>query len=77
MKTCFQLLRLARILYVTCFAIILSREQITNEPRHVISNNVAFGPSVDLDEPVQPPVKPSNSKLCSVSSLTVIEHLSD
>ena len=30
--------------------------------------------SVDSDKPVQPPVKPRNSKLCSVSSLTVIEY---
>ena len=29
--------------------------------------------SVDSDEPVQPPVKLRNSKLCSVSRLTVIE----
>ena len=33
--------------------------------------------SVDSDEPVQPPYKLRNSKLCSVSSLTVIEYSSD
>ena len=33
--------------------------------------------SVDSDEPVQPPVKHRNSKWCSVSSLTVIEYVSD
>ena len=33
--------------------------------------------SVDSDEPMQPPFKLRNSKLCSVSSLTVIEFLSD
>ena len=33
--------------------------------------------SVDSDEPVQPPFKLTNSKLCSVSSLTVIEYSSD
>ena len=32
---------------------------------------------VDSDEPVQPPVKLSNSKCCSVSSLSVIEYSSD
>ena len=33
--------------------------------------------SVDSDEPVQPPFKLRNSKLCSVSSLTLKEYLSD
>ena len=33
--------------------------------------------SEDLDEPVQTPVELRNSKCCSVSSLTVIEHSSD
>ena len=33
--------------------------------------------SVDSDEPVQPPFKVRNSKLCSVSSEAVIEYLSD
>ena len=33
--------------------------------------------SVDSYKPVQPPVKLRNSKWCSVSSLTVIEYLSD
>ena len=33
--------------------------------------------SVDSDQPVQPPLKLRNSKRCSVSSLTVIEYLSD
>ena len=33
--------------------------------------------SVDSDEPVQPPFKLRNSKLCSVSSFTVIEYSSD
>ena len=33
--------------------------------------------SVDSDEPLQPPVKLRNSKLCSVSSLTIIEYSSD
>ena len=33
--------------------------------------------SVDSYEPVQPPFKFRNYKCCSVSSLTVIEHLSD
>ena len=39
------------------------------EPRHVTS--------VDSDELVQPPSKLNNSKLCSISSLTVIEYSSD
>ena len=34
----------------------------TTEPRHVISNNVAFLTSVDSDEPVQPHFKFRNSK---------------
>ena len=34
----------------------------TNEPWHVISNNVAFFRSVDSDEPVQSPFKLRNSK---------------
>ena len=33
--------------------------------------------SVDSDEPEQPPFKLRNSKLCSVSSLTVKEYSSD
>ena len=33
--------------------------------------------SVDSDEPVQPPFKLRNSKWCSVSSLTLIDYLSD
>ena len=33
--------------------------------------------SVDSDEPVQPPFKLTNSKRCSVSSLTLIEYSSD
>ena len=33
--------------------------------------------SVDLDEPVQPPLKLRNSKWCSVTSLTLIEYSSD
>ena len=33
--------------------------------------------SVDSDEPVQPPFKLRNSKLCSVSSLIVKEYLSN
>ena len=33
--------------------------------------------SVDSDKPVQPPVKLRNSKLCSVSSLTLIKYSSD
>ena len=33
--------------------------------------------SVDSDDPVQPPFKLSNSKCCSVSSLTVMEYASD
>ena len=33
--------------------------------------------SVDLDEPVKPPFKFSNSKWCSVSSLTLIEYSRD
>ena len=32
---------------------------------------------VDSEEPVQPPFKLRNSKLCSVSSVTVIEYSSD
>ena len=32
---------------------------------------------VDSDEPLQPPVKLSNSKWCSVSSLTIMEYSSD
>ena len=47
------------------------------EPRHEISNNVAFLTSVDSDEPVQPPVKIRNSKWCSVSSLTLLEYSND
>ena len=42
------------------------------EPRHVISNKVAFW-QVYSDEPVQPPFKLRNSKWCSVNSLTVTE----
>ena len=33
--------------------------------------------SVDSEEPVQPPFKLRNAKWCSVSSLTVIEYISD
>ena len=33
--------------------------------------------SIDSDEPVQPPLKPRNSKWCSVSSLTLIKYSSD
>ena len=33
--------------------------------------------NVDPDEPVQPPFKLTNSKRCSVSSLTFIEYASD
>ena len=33
--------------------------------------------SVDSDEPLQPPSKLRNSKWCSVSSLIIIEYLSD
>ena len=33
--------------------------------------------SVDSDDPVQPPFKLTNSKRCSVSSLTLIEYSSD
>ena len=36
-----------------------------------------FLTSVDSDELVQPPFKLRHSKLCLVSSLTVIEYLSD
>ena len=43
----------------------------------MISNNVAFLTGVNLDEPVQPPVKLRNSKWCSVSSLIFIEYSSD
>ena len=32
--------------------------------------------SVDSDEPVKPPVRFRNSKWCSVSSFTIIEHAS-
>ena len=32
---------------------------------------------IDLDQPVQPPVRVENSKCCSFNSLTVIEYLSD
>ena len=40
--------------------------------KHIImSRNIWFPTSVDLHEPVQPPVKLRNSKWCSVSSLTV------
>ena len=48
-----------------------------NEPRHVISNNVALLISVDSDEPMQSPFKFRNSKWFSVSSLGVIEYSSD
>ena len=41
------------------------------EPQHEFSNNVAFLAYIDLNESVQPPVKPRNSKCCSVSSLTI------
>ena len=33
--------------------------------------------SIDSDKPVQPPFKLRNSKLCSSSSLTVIDYSSD
>ena len=45
-----------------------------NEPWHVISTNVTY---VDSGEPVQPPFKLRDSKLSSVSSITVIEYSSD
>ena len=50
---------------------------IPNEPLHVISNNCGILTSADSDEPVQPPFKLRNSKLCSVSSITLIEYSSD
>ena len=40
-------------------------------PWHEISNNVAFLTNVDSYEPVQPPLKLSNCRWCSVSSLYV------
>ena len=46
------------------------------EPRHVISNNVAFW-RMDSDELVQPPCMLRNSNWCLVSSLTVIEYSSN
>ena len=46
------------------------------EPRHVIPKTGILT-SVVSDEPVQPPVKLRNPKCCSISSLTVIEYLSD
>ena len=47
------------------------------EPVHEISNNLTFRHSIDLDEPLQPPVKLGNSKWYLVSSLTIIEYSSD
>ena len=44
---------------------------------YVISNNVAFLTRADSDEPVQPPFKLRNSKLFSVSRLTLIEYSND
>ena len=49
-----------------------------HEPRHVISNNVAFLTCVDSDEPVQPPVKLRYSKCCwSVAKLQATSKCSD
>ena len=48
-----------------------------HEPWHVLSEQFDILSREDLDEPVQPPVKLRNSKWCSVSSLTIIEYLSD
>ena len=48
----------------------------TNEPVHVVSNNVVFDMR-DSDKPRQPPFKLRNSKWCSVSSLTITEYSSD
>ena len=44
---------------------------------HEISNKCGILTCVDSGEPVQPPFKLSNSKCCSVSSLTFIEYSSD
>ena len=49
-----------------------SSGELSYEPRHEISNNLT-----DSHEPVQPPFKLRNLKWGSVSSLTVIEYLSD
>ena len=40
---------------------------IKYEPQHGISNKNGILTSVDLDEPVQPPFKLKNYKLCTVS----------
>ena len=45
-----------------CVSLSVRLRNISNEPRHEISNNVAFLTSVDSDEPVQPPFKLRNSK---------------
>ena len=46
------------------------------ESVHEISNNMAFR-LVDSDEPLQPPFKLRICKMCSVSSLTIIEYSSN
>ena len=50
----------------------LRTEKIRIEPRHEISNIVAYSAA-----PLQPPFKLRNSKWCSVSSLTIIEYPGD
>ena len=47
------------------------------EPRHMISNNVAFFKIVDSVEPVKPTVMLINSKCCSFGSFLLIEYASD
>ena len=69
-------------LYIT-YCYILFREgktpKLKKKMSHVTCDFQQCGllTSVDSDEPVQPHVKLSNSECCSVSSLTVIEYLSD
>ena len=66
-----------------CFIIDTSKMQVDSEPK-MISNSVAFwkvcplfSNHLDSDEAVQPPFKLRNSKLRSVSSLTLKEYSSD
>ena len=49
---------------------------VLSEPRHDFQQCGSLR-SEDSYKPVQPPVKLRSSKLCSVSSLTVIEYSSD
>ena len=55
----------------------LSREHKNHSNKTCDVQQFGILTSVDSDEPVKPPVKLRNSKLCSISSLTVMEYSSD